>query len=245
MYCYFLNLSSCPVVQDPEAYNKEYDYRQPPRLSPRAQNYLPDYIVRPQTWLRYKVYQFVQTQHQSEAIPSSAVPCTVMHVRRGDVLHHGQHSRRYHAISEYLNATASTPSFQIHPNILLLTDDANAIVEATQQYKNYRWMFVQRPRFQADEGGWEHQLPSSDPIFEMTVLLGTFVLVQQCQSLVYSSSGFSKWILQEMEKNKRDIGHLNLDNAVEYELGKHNLASKSVSTNFANSTNNDTQLVGT
>jgi hypothetical protein len=237
MYCYFLNLTSC-AVQDPNAYSREYDYRTPPRMPPRARKWLPDYIVRPQTWLRYKVYQFVQEQHQS-AIPPSAVPCTVMHVRRGDVLQHGSISRRYHAISEYLNMTpsanAASPSFKIHPNILLLTDDANAIGEA-QQFSQYHWMFVQRPRFRADEGGWEHQLPSSDPIFEMTVLLGTFFLVQQCQSLVYSSSGFSTWLLQEMEKNTDDgmsVGRCNLDDAIKYELGVHNVASKSVSTVFA------------
>lgn len=241
MYCYFLNLSGCPV-QDPASYNRDYDYLNPPRMSPRAQKFLPDYIVRPQTWLRYKVYEFVKGQQQS-SIPSSAVPCTVMHVRRGDVLHHGNSSRRYHAISEYLNVTASASSktFQIHRNILLLTDDANAIVEA-QQFAQYRWMFVQRPRFQADEGGWEHQLPSSDPIFEMTVLLGTFALVKQCQSIVYSSSGFSNWLLREMQnkggdvvRNTESIGHCNLDDVIEYELGAHNIASKSISTVFAKS----------
>ena len=241
MYCYFLNLTSC-TVQDPNAYNREYDYQNPLRMPPRATKWLPDYIVRPQTWLRHKVYLFVQKQQQ-KAIPPTAVPCTVMHVRRGDVLLHGKSSRRYHAISEYLNSTAATttttaasPLFQIHRNILLLTDDANAIVEAQQLHPEYRWMFIDRPRWKADEGGWEHQVPSSDPIFEIIVLLGTFALVQQCQSLVYSTSGFSNWILYAMEKKtdprRSNIGHYNLDDAISYERGRHNSVSKAISTTF-------------
>jgi hypothetical protein len=93
-------------------------------------------------------------------------------------------------------------------------------------------MYVDRPRFRADEGGWEHQLPSSDPIFEMTVLLATFQLVQQCQSMVYSTSGFSNWLLQQMQKVTPDVPHFNLDTVSPYELGIHNLDSKSISTSF-------------
>ena len=246
MYCYFLKLSACSA-QPLDSYNREYDYRNPVRAAPRSNRWLPDYIVRPQTWLRHKVFQFIQQQRQS-AIPESAVPCTVVHVRRGDVLHHGNHSRRYHPISEYLelptqrNASKvrSSASFQIHPHILLLTDDANAIVEALQ-YKQYHWMYIDRPRFQADEGGWERQVPSNDPIFEMTVLLGTFALVKQCQSIVYSSSGFSSWLVYEMTKTtaiagQDAIGHYNLDDVLDYERGRHNQASKNISMAFGTKT---------
>ncbi len=226
MFCYFLPLTSCPV-QPPDSYNRNYNYRKPPRMTPRSLQWLPDYIVRPQTWLRHRVWTFLQDQRRS-AIPDSAVPCTVMHVRRGDVVHHGNSSRRYHAIAEYLTLPANKSSYHRHPHILLLTDDANGISEA-QQY-HYHWMHIDRPRFRADEGGWEHQLPSSDPIFEMSVLLATFELVKQCQSIVYSTSGFSNWLLHEMQKTSREIGHFNIDDAVKYELGKHNLASKTIST---------------
>jgi hypothetical protein len=93
-------------------------------------------------------------------------PCTVIHVRRGDIVMHGKQSRKYHAISEYLNASAKT-NIQIHPNILILTDDHNAIGEAKTLYPEYHWMSIERPRWKADEGGFERQLPSNDPIFEM------------------------------------------------------------------------------
>ena len=59
---------------------------------------------------------------------------------------------------------------------------------------------MDRPRFHADEGGWEHQLPSSRPIFEMIVLWATFAWVKHCTAIVHSTSGFSEWLIWEMKK---------------------------------------------
>ena len=65
----------------------------------------------------------------TEAFASSTV-CTVIHVRRGDIVLHEETSRRYRAIAEYVE----TKEVEIHDNILLLTDDANAIGEAKKLF---------------------------------------------------------------------------------------------------------------
>ena len=228
MYCYFLPLSACPI-QPRGTHNQDYDYRHPPRMPPRAHRWLPSYVARPQTWLRYEVFRFLRDQpqyHQQYQSPfattpttvtsmnntqAAAPPCIVLHVRRADVIQHGNQSRRYHALSEYLDVVhdkimASTPFTDHSPprNILLLTDDANVVVESqsinTTDPTKYRWMYMDRPRFHADEGGWEHQLPSSRPIFEMIVLWATFAWVKHCTAIVHSTSGFSEWLIWEMKK---------------------------------------------
>jgi len=268
MYCYFLPLSSCPV-QPIGTYDRNYDYRHPPLLPPRAQRWLPAYIVRPQTWLRYDVFQYlqnnqIQQRQQQEtmtkknstkettttatdsAAQDTKSSCTVLHVRRGDVIQHGNISRRYHALSEYLdvvdkNILGSTYQHGIHPphKILLLTDDANVILESQSYQNRYHFMYFDRPRFHDDEGGWEHQLPSSQPKFEMIVLWSTFEWVKDCSSIVHSTSGFSNWIIWEMTKVHGDNLHVyNLDQNIPKEqlYGEHNIRSKSISTNPFNST---------
>lgn len=72
----------------------------------------------------------------------------MIHVRRGDVVLHGKFSRAYHKISEYLQ----TARHLMSPNILLLTDDANAVTEALAHRKLPRadfpltWYYIDRPR---------------------------------------------------------------------------------------------------
>jgi hypothetical protein len=281
MYCYFLPLSACPI-QTRGTHNQDYDYRHPPLLPPRAHRWLPSYVARPQTWLRHEVFRFLQDQQQrhhqlhitATILPSNinttaAPPCTVLHVRRADVIQHGNQSRRYHALSEYLDVVrdkiipTTLDSSDHHPphSILLLTDDANVIVESQSfsllqedkpqnsprdnnddkhnnntDQKMYHWMFIDRPRFHADEGGWEHQLPSSRPIFEMIVLWATFAWVKHCTSIVHATSGFSDWLIWEMKKvhgEENELKTYNLDKDVPLDqiYSEHNaVLSKNMST---------------
>jgi len=264
MYCYFLPLSACHI-QPRGTHNQDYDYRHPPRMPPRAHRWLPSYVARPQTWLRYEVFRFLQDQphyHQqyqayvattpttatitTNNIHTSAPQCTVLHVRP-DIIQHGNQSRRYHALSEYLDVfhdkIVTTTHSADHPpphNILLLTDDANVISES-QSINNtdptkYRWMYMDRPRFRADEGGWEHQLPSSRPIFEMIVLWATFAWVKHCTAIVHSTSGFSEWLIWEMKKVhdvEDELKTYNLDKDIPLDqiYSEHNIVlSKNIST---------------
>jgi hypothetical protein len=250
MYCYFLPLSACPI-QPQGTQSRDYDYLHPPRMPPRAQRWLPAYVARPQTWLRYKAFRFLQDQRKGAmtvttttattgASSTIALPCTVLHVRRGDIVQHGNLSRRYHPLSEYLEVvdTTITTSRTIavaadRPRIMLLTDDANVINERRLYDGQYHWMYLDRPRFHADQGGWEHQLPSSRPVFEMTVLWATFQWVKQCTSIVHSTSGFSNWLIWEMKQvHGENVKTYNLDRDVPREqlYGQHNIHSKNIST---------------
>lgn len=95
---------------------------------------------------------------------------------------HGKYSRRYHAIAEYVRAyqreqrkrqssfwyPASTLP-DLH-EILLMTDDANAVEEAHALYPQFRWIHVQRHRHRGSEGGWENPVPSGNATYEVVVL---------------------------------------------------------------------------
>ena len=195
MFCYFLPISNCP-----KAPVGAKDGLIEARINGKWRSYYYEYLTRRQTWLRKQVYEFTKKQ-------SIEAPCTAMHVRRGDVvLHHGTARRRYHAIAEYMNAT-----LDIHKNIFLMTDDANAITEAKSEFPDHNWMSIDRPRYKADQGGWERQVPSNDPAFEVTNLLSIFRLVKRCDQLIHSRSGFSDQLYMEMTDTGREIKRFNID----------------------------------
>jgi hypothetical protein len=184
MFCYFLNISSCPAASegDPtQFFEKQF-------AGTKEYQWYYEYATRRQIWLRKAVYDFQKKQ-------KIVAPCTAMHVRRGDViLHPGHHKRKYHAIKEYMNET-----FRVQKNIFLMTDDANAIKEAKTEFPDYNWMYIDRPRYKAAEGGFENQIPSNDPQQEVVVLLATFQLARQCSQLIHSFSAFSTQLYSEME----------------------------------------------
>jgi len=196
MFCYFLPISNCPgdklgagdgIIERPsKASVAEYYY---------------DFAQRRQAWLRKRIHDYAR-QHNFKT------PCTAIHVRRGDVvLHGGNHKRRYHPIAEYVNATP-----KLHPNVYSLTDDKNAIAEAQAEFPKLNWMYVERPRYKASEGGWEKHIPSNDPVFEVTALLAELYLARMCDSFIHGSSGFSKRIYREMLKSGRqNIRTINID----------------------------------
>ena len=192
MYCYLLNMTNCKSgnqtgIDEPklEDIRQLYD-------SDKYWWYI-EFLVRPQTWLRKRVYDFLQ-QHG----PQLQTPCTAMHVRRNDIVLHSQQARKFHPIGEYMNA-----SNNIRPNILLLTDDHNALGEATTQFPQYNWIYIDRPRFQG-VGGWEHQIPSDDPTFEVVVLFSTFQLVRSCDQIILSFGKFSDYLYAEMNRNRAE-----------------------------------------
>lgn len=211
--CYFLPLSSCPP--NPDKVYSEHDFwfkneglryangtlaapfhTQPSLVKPRHRALI-EYASRPHTWLRKAIWDFGQL------IPLTS-PCSILHVRRADVVSDGQYSRRYHAIREYIelleqqtSATSPAPvsdkANEKH-TIFLLTDDSNAISEAVETYPNYKWVYVPRPRFRGPEGGFENHMPSKDPVFEVVVLQTIFEKSKQCETLVHSTSNFSQFL---------------------------------------------------
>ena len=220
MFCYFLPFTNCtseestvPTTTEPFLWQSNFYLWE---ANQRIYWYFQYLVGRQQTWLRRRIYDFVLFYQAKFDLGSK--PCTVFHVRRSDVVLHEDDSRRYHAISEYMNAVdlfrddKDNRTFPIHKNIFLLTDDANAIDEAKEQYPNHHWMYVDRKRFRADEGGWENQIPSNDPALEIVILLGTFRLIQQCQSFVHTESNLGKLLAAELKHSvDPSFPTLNLD----------------------------------
>ena len=196
--CYFLNISSCSARPDqlkvgPHANGFLFDDGGSSHIYQERAQWLYGYATRGKTWFRRAVYDYAKAfQIQT--------PCTVMHVRRADVVLHQQYSRKYHAIQEYVDAGVS----ENKTNILLLTDDENAIREALSQYPQHNWMYFDRPRYKGAEGGWESHIPSDDPKHELIVILSIYRhLAPKCESLIHSSSNFADFMYIEMKGAKR------------------------------------------
>ncbi|GKY92867.1 hypothetical protein MPSEU_000255900 [Mayamaea pseudoterrestris] len=195
--CYFLPISSCP--QNPSIVSQRADYFHgvPAYFTSR---YYYEYLTRPQQWLRKRIYDY------SKTLPLT-LPCITMHVRRGDSVLGGPGTshRTYHSIHEYVAPIRNDPK-----NILLLTDDEDAIAEAQRLYPSYHWMYFRRPRYHGSEGGWEQHLPSDDPAFEVVALLSEFRLAKQCGMLVHSASNFGQLLHAEMKNVDSRIRRINL-----------------------------------
>ena len=153
-----------------------------------------EYSTRKQTWLRRKIYNYT-------AAVDMQLPCSVMHVRRGDVALFDGYWRPYLNISDYVSATNR---HTLKHNVLLLTDDKNAIDEAKRQYPAYNWMYLDRPRHKGSEGGWQSHRPSGDPALEVTIVLSILRLVRKCDTLVCGESGFADTVWHHMKDEKGD-----------------------------------------
>jgi hypothetical protein len=196
--CYFLNISRCEP--NPEGYVHRGLLMPKVRLFTNPGSWYLEYATRQQTWLRRMVYRFATNKNRINI----TTPCTVIHVRRADVVLHRKRSRRYHEIDEYIQALDKSTK-----NLFLLTDDHNAIGEAKTKFPDYNWMYIDRPRHRGAEGGFENQLPSNNPKFEVVVLLVIFRLVRKCSSLIHTKSGFSDLLRREMWQ--KTVKRVNID----------------------------------
>jgi hypothetical protein len=185
MYCYFLNLTRCPA--NPERPYEGAFMSEDFGIGGGIGRWLLEYATRPQTWLRREVYKF-------SSKVKIKTPCTAIHVRRTDIVLHEEYSRRYRKMSEYVDVLENGTK-----NLLLLTDDQNAVEEAQSLFPSYNWMYIDRPRHRGTEGGWENQIPSDDPKMEVIILLTIFRLVRQCSTLIHTHSGLARVLKGEME----------------------------------------------
>jgi hypothetical protein len=188
-YCYFLNMTNC----DPTPENIEAPITEPTTFRNQTHMWLAEFATRPQTWLRKQVYDYTQAAFRLQT------PCSVVHVRRADVVLHGKSSRRYHPMEEYMQ-----DSYALDPNVLLLTDDQNAIPEAEFKFPDYNWMYEHRPRHRGTEGGWENHFPSGDPKQEMVIILSTFQAIKKCHKLVRSYSNIGIYFEGIMKEARGD-----------------------------------------
>ena len=228
-FCYFLNITICNNKEELQ-FTKGRQVRGRNRVSydqPRF-TWLYDYATRPQQWLRREIYAYIRDKAGIRLVQ----PCTVLHVRRADVVLHNRHSRRYHAIKEYVDA-ANSSAVASRTNFFLLTDDQNAIEEARSEYPNCNWMYFDRPRYRGAEGGFEKQLPSKDPKSEVSVLLSTLKMVKTCNTLIHSTSGLADLIRSQMV----GANYINIDSGKDYINNRLNKATVNVSRSFSASAN--------
>jgi len=197
MSCYFLPLTDCkPNARQADKnpitlirkYNKDFML-------------VYNYVTRPQQWLRKEIYDMVRPMEMKLTTNSNNARCTVVHVRRADVVLHGSQARKYFSMADYVKLLPSTKQQEKH-TVLLLTDDANAIDEALEFHSDVaNWVYFDRPRHRGTAGGWEEQVPSRDPKKEVITILATLKLVQRCETLISSRSKFADALSRAMGPN--------------------------------------------
>mmetsp|Transcript_501 Transcript_501/g.620 ORF Transcript_501/g.620 Transcript_501/m.620 type:complete len:440 (+) Transcript_501:206-1525(+) len=202
--CYFLPLTNCKPSENrsdvitnyfPVPY--EYVQRMP---------IVYKYVMRPKKWLRRKVNHMVEDMRKK-----LDTPCSVLHVRRADVILHSENSRKYYPISDYMNKLPENRN----NTIFLLTDDANAIEEAEEFFPDSKWVYFNRTRHKGASGGWENQIPSKSPKEEVITILATMKLVATCDTIVYGESGFGSMLAESMEQEgNSEIRKIRVDEGV-------------------------------
>ena len=106
------------------------------------------YIMRKQLWLRRSIFEFIQSFKEAKGDLGSN--CTVIHVRRSDVVLHTASSREYIPLAEYVK---KLPKERLEEPIFLLTDDSGAIDEAHEFFPDLAWKYFDRPRHNGSSGG--------------------------------------------------------------------------------------------
>ena len=221
MFCYFLPLTNCAVgeklddlnipdneeIPNNETLNDDIYYSLPRERV--REFWVQKFATRPQHYLRKRLYDFLQ-----QNISDFRTPCVAMHVRRTDIVLHGELSRKYHSISDYLD---NVPGLKKNDNIFLLTDDANAIDEALEFHPDFNWMYLERKRHRGSEGGWENQIPSKNPALEVLYILAEFELSKKCNKLVAGPSNYADLIHFEMRMWDKNISRFD----IEFEADEH------------------------
>jgi len=199
LFCYFLPIGICNATSV-----DTLNTRPTGALLPWAR----EYSTRPQQWLRHEVYKSI---YKNKNVPNINTPCAVLHVRRADVVLHGRFSRKYFPISKYIELLQRKVPEKNYTNILLFTDDQNAVDEAETLHPEYNWMYLNRTRHRGSSGGFENQIPSGSPKDEVVSILVTFHLAQKCDVLVHTTSSFASAIYNSMVETGRDIKLLQID----------------------------------
>jgi hypothetical protein len=155
------------------------------------------FMTRKMLWFRRAVYDYKQTFKASKNITANS-DCTVVHVRRADIVFHEGSSRRYFPVADYVKQMNTTKLSNPNHYIFLLTDDSNAIDEAHEFFPNLNCKYLDRPRHKGSSGGWENQIPSRNPALEVIILVATFELAQECSAIVWGASNFAEYLLNQV-----------------------------------------------
>jgi len=206
-FCFFLPLGRCPAGKHQVGLKGDWRMDSKGRIERKQHQiaWLRVHVTRPQQWFRKRLYEYMKERFPWEV----RTPCAAMHVRRSDVVKDG-FTRKYFAIAEYLEKVPDLKSRKIK-NIMLFTDDANAIDEALEFHSYYNWMYMNRTRYRGAEGKWGVHMPSNDPVMEVLAIYATFRLAMHCDILVHSKSAFSDGIYDFMSSTGRNITRIEID----------------------------------
>jgi hypothetical protein len=150
------------------------------------------FVTRKQLWIRRAVFDYKQMFRQKFNW-SKKSDCTVMHVRRGDVIYDTRH---YYPVAFYVDMIPEEKLNDPNHYVLLLTDDFNAISEAHEFFPDVKWAYFNRTRHRGNSSGWEDHTPSGDPALEVIAILSAFDLVKECSTLVKGPSGFTQFMYE-------------------------------------------------
>ena len=207
--CYFLPMSVCKA--DPElVQQKAYQVNDTFYVALHSRKSFPwayQYLTRGQQWIRRAVVDFVE--QQKPPFPQNET-CTVIHVRRGDVVLQKQmanprQNRGYHPIADYLDLL---PEERRRPgsNILLFTDDADAIDEAQLIHPEINWHWFNRSRYRGRPDKFMKHTVADTPKDDVVAILGTFEIATRCDAMVRGISGFGDLIYHQVRDAWRDKG---------------------------------------
>lgn len=189
--CYVLPLSDCKPFFDFENRTRWMPPRPPNTgfLNTSEFSWIRQYTTRYRKKVRKRVYDTLRNEY-----PKVDLPCTAIHVRRGDVGLPRRPFRRYAAVSEYLELGQVRPG----ENIVLLTDDDTTIREVQRFYPQYNWFYPNRTRHTAAHGGFSGHIPSNDEGHEFVQILAELRLASKCSKFVHGWSSFHKVVLEAM-----------------------------------------------
>ena len=111
-----------------------------------------NFMTRQQLWLRRAVFNYKKQFRESNNIISEFV-CTGVHVRRSDVTADKGGGRPYYPVEYYDEMIPEERLNLPNHNILLFTDDANAIDEAKEFFPNLKWKYFDRNRHRGRAAG--------------------------------------------------------------------------------------------
>lgn len=203
MFCYFLPLGLCPPLHmntTPASPFEGFD------TNPFA--WAMEYAHRQKMWVRKRVHNLIKAK-----APPVSLPCAAMHVRRTDVAMKADWARQHFSIGKYLHKLKEKGIYT--KNLLLFTDDQNALEEALTHHPSYNWMYLNISRHRGSSGGYENHIAASDPADEVTAMLSIFKLARHCDSFVMGHSTFADEIYRGMVSKGKNITLLRVDEGLD------------------------------
>lgn len=167
-----------------------------------------EYAHRQKMWVRKRVHNLIKAK-----APPVSLPCAAMHVRRTDVAMKADWARQHFSIGKYLHKLKEKGIYT--KNLLLFTDDQNALEEALTHHPSYNWMYLNISRHRGSSGGYENHIAASDPADEVTAMLSIFKLARHCDSFVMGHSTFADEIYRGMVSKGKNITLLRVDEGLD------------------------------